>query len=119
MRYQTSEERRAEAADLTLGEAAKELSLHIDTIRGLVREGAIQAYQVNPAARRPSYRVTPDALQAYRQQGMRASAPAAVSMSGAEMLDYWEKEGALGARDYDLESPEYARRLRSDAEKRS
>jgi len=120
MRYHV-EKREMTAADLSLPEAAAELALHVDTVRSLVREGAIAAYRVNPAARRPSYRVTRDALQAYRQRNAAGSSPSQTGsgMSGAEMLEYWEREGALGGRAYDLDSPEYARRLRTDAERRS
>ena len=53
---------------MTVTEAATIVNVHPETLRRLVREGKLEAYQVNPGARRPDYRITPSALQAYRTQ---------------------------------------------------
>jgi len=59
--------------DMTVTEAAAIVSVHPETLRRLVREGKLEAYQVNPGARRPDYRITPASLQAYRAQKRSAS----------------------------------------------
>ena len=38
--------------------------------------------------------------------------------NGAQLLVYWQQQGLIGSRTEEIDSPEYARSLRSRAEKR-
>lgn len=138
-----------EAHDLTLAEAARAVGLHVETLRRLARAGQIETYVVNPGSRRPHFRVTPAALQAFRTRGRRTTdtdksdAPAlddvespgflgnppSQALSGAEMIARWERAGVFDAFAYlnDLVGPgkkykdstEYAQAVREQAQKRT
>ena len=110
-----------ETQDLTLAEAARAVGLHVETMRRLAREGQIETYRVNPGARSPRFRVTPAALQAFRERGKRSPAPEQTlkkseipevieytedgppfikgiipgTLSGAEMIALWEENGVF------------------------
>lgn len=106
-----------ETHDLTLAEAADAVGLHVETLRRLARAGQIETYIVNPGSRRPHFRVTPAALQAFRRHGRRKvptdksnatpSAEAempiflrglpAQALSGAEIIALWERDGIFDA----------------------
>ena len=76
-----------ETKDLTLAEAARAVGLHVETMRRLAREGRIQTYVVNPGARARRFRVTPAALQAFREQGRRHEEPAPPMPEQIEFTD--------------------------------
>src|SRR5579875_911631 len=100
-----------ETKDLTLAEAARAVGVHVETLRRLARAGQIETYIVNPGSQRPHFRVTPAALQAFREHSRRArlsKTPDADAlpflsnlsqrpMTGTELIAYWEREGVFDA----------------------
>ena len=74
-----------EAHDLTLAEAASAVGLHVETLRRLARAGQIETYVVNPGSRRPHFRVTPAALQAFRARGKRTAYPDTSEMATSDV----------------------------------
>ncbi len=48
-----------------------------------------------------------------------AREPVGAPRTGAELVAYWEREGVLGSRSDDADSPPYARQLRARVECRS
>ncbi len=53
------------AKDLTVKDVAEELSLHIDTVKRLLRGGVLPGYKAD----RKSWRITRESLDAYKSSG--------------------------------------------------
>ena len=63
-------------SDLTVSQVAKELHIRRDAVVAFLRSGDLAGYDVTaPGARRKSYRITRDALDAFKQ-GRSAKLPA-------------------------------------------
>ncbi|MHB8957526.1 MAG: helix-turn-helix domain-containing protein [Pirellulaceae bacterium] len=54
--------------DLTISEVAAVLCVNRSTVSAYIRSGALPAWIVNPAAKRLSYRIRPEALDELRKR---------------------------------------------------
>lgn len=132
-----------ETNDLTLAEAARAVGVHVETLRRLARARQVETYIVNPGSRRSRFRVTPAALQAFRERGRRVghsknpdadalpflSNLSQKTMTGAELIAYWEREGVfdafkeraaqIGPGKQFADSTEYVQHLREQSAERT
>ena len=56
---------------LTVAEYARQRATTPDEIRKLIRAGHLRAQLLNPAAKRPTYRLTPAAIAQYEARSQR------------------------------------------------
>ena len=54
---------------LTVTQTAEVLGMSGNTVRELCRCGQLKAYTVNPNSKNKSWRITPEAIKAYRNGG--------------------------------------------------
>ena len=57
---------------LTPDEAAQQLRVTAEQIRSLIRKGRLSAVNVGAGKKRPLYRITPQALQDFLENGLQA-----------------------------------------------
>lgn len=50
-------------------QTAELLGLHPETVRSLIRRGELKAVKIRPLAKRPTYRVSQDAIDGYLLMG--------------------------------------------------
>ncbi len=55
-------------SDFSISEVADMLNLDPSTVRTLIRSGALSAWLVNPGAKRPTYRISREAIETLRSR---------------------------------------------------
>jgi excisionase family DNA binding protein len=51
---------------LTIHQAAARLSCHPNTVKNMMRDGRVRAVNINPAGKRPTWRIVAASLEAFR-----------------------------------------------------
>ena len=63
----SGEQHESDRGDLTIREAAEELHVGRETVSRLIRSGQLKAWEVNPNARRKTYRIRREELDNLRK----------------------------------------------------